>query len=145
MLGEYVPDLLDRFYQRITELLILKMSPHFFYNALPEFIATFFMDRVIADDRKFMSTRRDKNEHRIALSGLVHTEAMKLPLCCKERITIQFAALDQNANLTGASGFRLANRLNNPIVLEFAQEFPRSHFITNSSLHRLRRNFHHRR
>src|SRR5512132_1610411 len=52
---------------------------------------------------------------------------MKLPLCCNERITIQFATLNQNANLTGGSGLRLVNRLNNPIVLEFAEEFPRSH------------------
>ena len=121
------------------------MSPHFFYNALPEFIAAFFMNRVIANDRQFMNTRRNKNEHRIAFARLVHSEPMKLPLCCNERITIQFATQDQNANLTGGSGLRLANRLINPIVLEFAEEFPRSHLITNSILHRLRRNFHRHR
>ena len=145
MRGQYAPDFLDRFYQCITELLILKMSPHFFYNALPEFIAAFFMNRVIANDRQFMNTRRNKNEHRIAFARLVHSEPMKLPLCCNERITIQFATQDQNANLTGGSGLRLANRLINPIVLEFAEEFPRSHLITNSILHRLRRNFHRHR
>ncbi len=146
MPGQYAPDfLLDRFYQCITELLILKMSPHFFYDALPEFIAAFFMNRVVPNNRKFMNTRRDKNEHRIALARLVHTEPMKLPLCCNERITIQFATQDQNANLTGGPGLRLANRLINPIVLEFAEEFLRSHLITNSILHRLRRNCRHHR
>ena len=46
------------------------------------------MNRVIANNRKFMNTRRDKNEHRIALARLVHTEPMKLPLCRNERITL---------------------------------------------------------
>jgi hypothetical protein len=140
MPGQYAPDFVDRFYQCITELLVLKMRSHSFNNALPEFIAAFFMNRVIANDRKFVNTRRDKNEHRIALARLMHTEPMKLPLCCNKRITIQFATLDQNANLTGGSGLHLVNRFNNPIVLEFAEEFLRSHLITNSSLHRLRRN-----
>ncbi len=88
MPGQYAPDFLDRFYQRITELLILKMRPHFFYNALPEFIAAFFMNRVVPNNRKFMNTRRDKNEHRIALARLVHTEPMKLPLRGNEGITL---------------------------------------------------------
>ena len=85
---QHAPDFLDRFYQRITELLILKMGPHSFHNALPEFIAAFFMNRVVANNRKFMNTRRDKNEHRIALARLVHTEPMKLPLCSLEGITL---------------------------------------------------------
>ena len=86
--GQYAPDFLDRFYQRITELLILKMRPHSFHDALPEFIAAFFMNRVVPNDRKFMNARRDKNEHRIALARLVHTEPMKLALCSLEGITL---------------------------------------------------------
>ena len=88
MPGQYAPDFLDRFYQRITELLILKMRPHSFHDALPEFIAAFFMNRVVPNDRKFMNARRDKNEHRIALARLVHTEPMKLALCSREGITL---------------------------------------------------------
>ena len=80
MRGQHGPHFLDRFYQRITELLILKMRPHSFHDALPEFIAAFFMNRVVPNNRKFMNARRDKNEHRIALARLVHTEPMKLPL-----------------------------------------------------------------
>ena len=88
MPGQHGPDFLDRFYQRITELLILKMRPHSFHDALPEFIAAFFMNRVVPNNRKFMNTRRDKNEHRIALARLVHTEPMKFPLRRNERITL---------------------------------------------------------
>ena len=116
------------------------MRPHSFHDALPEFIAAFFVNRVVANDRKFMNTRRDKNEHRIALARLVHTEPMKLPLRGHEGITLQFAALDQNANLTGGFRFSFVNRLNDPVVLEFAKEFSRSHLITSSIPRRLRRN-----
>src|SRR5258708_31676566 len=93
-------DLLDRFNQRITELLILKMPPHSFHDALPEFIAAFFMNRVVPNARKFMNARRDKNEHRIALARLVHPDPMKLALCSFDGLTLYFTALDQNANVT---------------------------------------------
>ena len=87
-LASTVPISLTASTQRITELLILKMRPHSFHDALPEFIAAFFMNRVVPNNRKFMNTRRDKNEHRIALARLVHTEPMKLPLCSLEGITL---------------------------------------------------------
>ena len=70
------------------------MRPHFFHDELPEFIAAFFMNRVVPNDRKFMNARRDKNEHRIALARLVHTESMKAFLRCNERIAVQLPALD---------------------------------------------------
>jgi hypothetical protein len=138
--GQYAPDFVDRFYQRISELLILKMRPHSFHDPLPEFIAAFFMNRVVPNNRKFMNTRRDKNEHRIALARLVHTEPMKLPLRRNEGIALQLPALDQNANLTRRFRFSFPNLLNNPVVLEFAKEFSRSHLITSSIRRRLRRN-----
>ena len=137
---QHDPDFLDRFYQRITELLTLKMSPHSFHNALPEFIAAFFMNCVIPNNREFVSTRRDKNEHGITLARLVHTQPMKLPLRRNKRITLQFPALDQDPNLTGGFRFRFLNRLNDLIVLEFAEEFSRSHLITSSIPRRLRQN-----
>ena len=80
MFREYATYFVHRFYQRIAELFVLKMRPHSFYKTLPEFVATLFMDRVVADDRKFMNARYDKNEHCIALGRLVHTEPMELLL-----------------------------------------------------------------
>ena len=64
------------------------MRPHFFHDTLPEFIAAFFMNRVVPYNRKFMNTRRHKNEHRIALGRLVHTEPMKLPLRGLKGVTL---------------------------------------------------------
>src|ERR1700757_173424 len=104
MPGQNVADFLDRFYQRITELLILKMRPHSLHYTLPEFIAAFFMNRAVPNDGKFMKTRRDQNEHRIALALFVHTKPMKLRLRRNQRITLQLTALDENPNFT--RGFR---------------------------------------
>jgi hypothetical protein len=52
------------------------------------------MNRAIPNDRKFMNTRRDKNEHRIALARIVHTEPTKLSLRRDEWITLQLPALN---------------------------------------------------
>lgn len=140
MPGQYAPDFLDRFDQRITELFILKMRSHSFHNALPEFAAAFLVNRLVSNNRELMNTRGDKNKHRIALLRLVHAKPMKLFLRRGERINLQFPALDQNANLTGGFRFGLPNRLNNPVVVEFAEEFSRSHLLTNSIPRRRRRN-----
>jgi len=70
------------------------MRSHFFYNTLPELITTFFMNRFVSNHREFMNTRRDKDEHRIALARFMHTEPMKLFLRRDERITVQLPALN---------------------------------------------------
>jgi hypothetical protein len=76
----------------------------------------------------------------------LHTEPVKLLLRGDKRITVQLPPLDQNANFTGRFRFGFPNRLNNPVVLEFAEEFSRSHLITSSIQRRLRQNCrrHHR-
>ena len=61
---------------------------------LPELIATFFVNAFVANNGKLMNTWCDKNQHRIALARLVHTEPLKLPLRRNEGFTLQFAALD---------------------------------------------------
>jgi len=63
-------------------------------DMLPELVATFFVNALVTNNRKFMNTWCDKNQHRIALARLVHTEPLKLPLRRNERIALQFAALD---------------------------------------------------
>jgi len=128
MPGQHAPNLLNRFDQRVTELLGLKMRAHCFYNALPELFAAFLMNRLIANNGEFMHTRRNENQHRVALARLVHTQPMKLLLRRNKRISVQPAALDQNPNLTGSFRFRFANRLDDLVVLKFGKEFSRSHF-----------------
>ena len=143
--GQRATDFANGFDQRITELLTLKMRPHSFHDALPEFITAFSMNRLIPNHCELVNTRRDKNQHRITLAGLVHAEPVKLFLRRNERITVQLPPLDQNANFTGRFRFGFPNRLNNPVVLEFAEEFSRSHLITSSIPPRRRRNFRRRR
>ena len=119
MRGQDFADFLDRLDQRVTELLILKMRPHVFRDSLPEHVAAFLVDRFVANNGELVRARRHENQHRITLARFVHIEPMKLPLCRNERITFQFATLDQDANLTGRFHFRLADRPNDPIMLEF--------------------------
>ena len=64
------------------------MRSHSFHDALPKFIAASFVNRVVPYNRKFMNTRRDKNEYRIAFARLVHIEPTKLPLRRNERIIV---------------------------------------------------------
>ncbi len=85
------------------------------------------MNRLIANNGEFMHTRRDENQHSIALARLMHTEPMKLLLRRKQGITLQLAALDHNANLTGSFRFRFANRFDDLVVLKLTEEFSRSH------------------
>ena len=63
-----------------AEFLVLKMRAHCFDNALPELVAAFLMNRVVANNGKLVHARRDENEHRIALARLVHAEPMKFLL-----------------------------------------------------------------
>src|SRR5262249_53418179 len=130
MPGQQAPNLLNRLDECGTELLSLKMRSHLLDNTLPEFVAAFFMSGFVANHREFMRARRNENQHRVALARLVHTEPMKLLLRRDKRITLQLAALDQNTNLTRSFRFRFANRLNDPLVIEFAEEFSRSHFVS---------------
>jgi len=127
MPGQHAPNLLNRFDQRVTELLGLKMRAHSFYNALPELFAAFLMNRLIANNGELIYTRRHEDQHRVALARLVHIEPMKLLLRRKKGITLQLAALDHNANLTGSFRFRFANRFDDLVVLKLTEEFPRSH------------------
>jgi len=92
--GQLGADFVNGVYQRNTEVLAVKMRSHFFHNAFPESIATFFVNALVTNNRKFVNTWCDKNQHRIALARLVHTEPLKPPLRRNERIALQFAALD---------------------------------------------------
>jgi hypothetical protein len=80
MRGELFANFVNRIDQRIVELLVSKMHAHCFHNALPKLIPASFMNRVVANDREFMHTRRDKNQHSVAPARLVHTEPVKLLL-----------------------------------------------------------------
>ena len=86
--GQHVANFANGFDQGITKLLVAEMRADSLDNALPELVAAFFVNRRVANDGEFVNTWRDKNEHRIALARLVHTEPMKLFPRRNERITL---------------------------------------------------------
>jgi len=63
-------DFVNRFDQRVVEFLVLKMLPHSIDNALPELLAAFFMNGLVAYHGKLMRSGRDEYEHGIALARL---------------------------------------------------------------------------
>src|SRR5215813_10220181 len=101
MLRQYRPNLIERFDQRLTELLVPEMRANSLHDVMPEFVAALLVNRFVANHRKLVNTRGDKNKHGIVLAGLVHPEPVKIPLRGDERITVQLSTLDQNANFTG--------------------------------------------
>ena len=68
------------------------------------------MNRLIADDGEFVRSRRYENQHRIAFPGLVHSKPLEFFLRNDQRIGIQFAALNKDANLAGSFRFGLTDR-----------------------------------
>jgi hypothetical protein len=133
-------DLVNRFDQRVVEFLVLKMLSHSIDNALPELLAAFFMNGLVAYHGKLMRSGRDEDEHGIALARFVHAESMKFFLGSNEWIGTQLAALNVNPDLTGSFRFRFPNRPNDSIVFKPTEKFLRSHLATSSNLPRPHQN-----
>ena len=133
-------DFANRFDQRVVEFLVLKMLPHSIDNALPELLAAFFMNGLVAYHGKLMRSGRDEDEHGIALARFVHAESMEFFLGSNQWIGTQLAALNVNPDLTGGFRFRFPNRPNDSIVFEPTEKFLRSHLATSSNLPRLHQN-----
>jgi len=88
MRGEHISDFLNRLDQRVTELLVLKMCPHFLDNGLPKLLAAFFVNRLVANDGELVSAWRYEDQNRITLLRPVHTKLMKLLLRCNYRVGV---------------------------------------------------------
>jgi len=99
--GQQFADLLNGFDDSMAKFFVLKMRAHHIDNSLPEFLAAFLVNRFVADHGEFMRAGRDENKHGIALACLVHAEPVKFLLGSSQRIGIQLAALNVNANLAG--------------------------------------------
>jgi hypothetical protein len=102
MSAEQSANLLNAFDDSVTEFLVLQMGAHRIYNALPEFLAAFLVNSFVTDDGKFMRPGRNENEHRVALACFMHSQSMKFSLRRDQRVCVQLAALDVNANFAGS-------------------------------------------
>src|SRR5438477_5339841 len=93
----------------------------------PEFFATLLVNAFVANYRELLRTRRDEDQHCIALGCFVHSELEELPLRAVERVFFEFSTLEKNANLPSRLRFRGLDRADNAIVLELAEESVGSH------------------
>ena len=141
MRGEGLSCLLDRFDKRVAELFVFKMRTHRLDQALPKLLAALLVDGFVTDHGKLARAWCHKNQHRVSFRGLVHSKTMKFFLCGDQWIDIQFAALNEDADLTGRFRFGVFDRIDNAIVLELAQKFFGVHSFTNWILRHHHRQF----
>ena len=127
MRGQHCADFINRFGERVAEFFILKMNPHSIHNVLPELFAAFFMNRLVADNGEFVGPRRYENKDGVALASLVHSETLKFLLGNCHRIGLESAALNINANFAGGFRFSSTNRFDDPVMIQLAEKFFRSH------------------
>ena len=106
------------------------MRAHSVDEALPKSFAEFLVNGLVADHGKLAGAWRHKNQHGISFGRLVHPKPVKLLLRRNQRIAVQLPALNINADLAGSFCFSVLDRAHDPIVLELAQKFFRSHFVT---------------
>src|SRR3954452_16868475 len=108
-------------------MLVPKVIPHFFDDALPQNVAALAMDYFIPDDRELMHTWRHENQHAVASRGLFHSKPKESLFRHVHDVTLQFAAVHINPDLAGRCGFRVANRGDDPIVIQPADKFLAEH------------------
>lgn len=131
MPGQHLTYVANRIDDRIREPFRPEVFAHFRHNPFPQFIAAMFVNAFIAEDRKLVNPRRDKNQHPVTRFRLLHTEPLKSVLRRRQDVLLEFASLNINPDLAGSPLFRIANGLNNPIMIEPADEFLGSHRLTN--------------
>ena len=85
------------------------------------------MNAFVADDCELVGARRDENQNGISIGRFMHFKPVKFFLRGNQRIDLQLAALNKNANLARRFRFRIADCGDDPIVLELAQKFFGSH------------------
>jgi hypothetical protein len=100
--GEYISNDCDRSADAFGEFVLAEAVVHCSHNTLPEFLAAFLVNRLIADHGKFMRAGRNENEYSVALASFMHPQSMKFSLRRDQWVCLQLAALDVNANLAGS-------------------------------------------
>src|SRR2546423_10574539 len=101
MRGQRVADFVNRLDKRVTKSFAPKMFAHAFHQPLPQLFAAFLVDCSVTNDRELMRARRDENEDGVSLRQFMQPKAMKSFLRRSQRIDMQLAALNKNADLAG--------------------------------------------
>ena len=135
MRDQNLADVSNRVDERVRKLFIAKMFAHKIDNALPVKLAAFLVGCLIAYNRELMRARRHENQYGVAFVCLVHPKPLEFLLGHSQRISIQLSTLDVDADLRGRLGLDVANRLHDPVMLELAQKFFRSHFTSSNPRH----------
>ena len=96
---------------------LAKIAGHGVGQLPPECISAFLMNRFIADDGKFMRTRRNKNQYSVPFARFVHSQAHELYLGRGDGIVNVFGA-DADADFAGRFALGIADGRDNIVVLQ---------------------------
>jgi hypothetical protein len=103
---------------------------HVVHQFFPKFFPAFFVDADITDYCVFLFSWRDKDQNRVATSGLLHSQLKELPFRPGEGVALKFPPLNKNAYLPRTFSFRFFDRLGDAVVIEPAKKTMCSHFVT---------------
>src|SRR5436190_6303740 len=129
MVGQNPPSLFDRFDQPVGKIGIQEMLAHRDDEMIPKLSTTLRMNAIVSDNRKLSGPRCDEDQDPISLVGLFHTEPLEFGSGFNQRLAIQLASLNVNANLPGGIRFRRPDCGDDAIVVQLAQKILRSHRI----------------
>ena len=126
VLREQIAGFADGVQDAPVEVRIFEIRGHVGGQCPPELIAAPLVDLNVADDRKFVAPRRDKNEHGVPVSRFFHAQFLKLRLGDGDRDFDGLAA-DENADFARGLFLGFANSRDNVVMAELFEEFVRLH------------------
>jgi hypothetical protein len=85
---------------------------------MPEFVAAFLVHSFVADHGELPRPGSDENQHAVSFPRLFHAEMAKLSLRVVERVAVQFASLDVDANFARGFCLRFLDGPDDPVMIE---------------------------
>src|SRR6516164_6743667 len=117
MVCEQRPNPLDTMHKRIREISVLKARPHRFDHLVPETVSAFRVDPDVADDRKAMRARSDKNQHVVTQCSAIHLEFLETTCRFRKCVRDIFVA-DEDEDLPGCTLLGCCDRGENLVAID---------------------------
>ena len=111
------PNPLDTMHERICEVSVLKARPHCFDYLAPKTLSAFCVNAYVADDRKTMRARSDKNQYVVPQCGAIHLEPLETARRFRKRVSDILVA-DEHEDLSGCALLGIRDRRENPVAID---------------------------
>ena len=106
----------------------LELVGHYRGDFVPKVGAKFFMDALIADNRKLLGAWSEIKQDGVAIVGRAHPELFETACRATDNvICLDVTSGDKDTDLAGGPAFRLPNSLHNRSLVEVTEKVVRSH------------------